>query len=162
MAELNPRPMIFAMSNPTTQAECTAEVAFRATGGRVVFASGSPFAAVEWAGRRHVIAQANNAYVFPGVGLGVMAGSLRRVTDEMFLAAADALARLLTPAELASGAIYPGITRLREVSVVVAEAVVRAGMPAGEVATPGVELAATIRAGQYQPKYPIRHAAEAQ
>jgi malate dehydrogenase (oxaloacetate-decarboxylating)(NADP+) len=156
MAELNPRPIVFAMSNPTSQAECTAEAAYRATGGRVIFASGSPFAAVDWAGRRHVVAQANNAYVFPGVGLGVMVGGLRRVTDEMFLAAADALAGLLTPAELASGAVYPGITRLREVSVVVAEAVVRAGMPAGPAATPGAELAASIRAALYQPKYPMR------
>ena len=77
------------------------------------------------------------------------------MTEEMFLAAADALARLLTPAELATGAVYPGITRLREASVVVAEAVVRAGPPAGEAATPGADLAATIRAWQYQPRYPV-------
>jgi malate dehydrogenase (oxaloacetate-decarboxylating)(NADP+) len=149
------------MSNPTSQAECTAEAAYRATGGRVVFASGSPFAPLEWAGRRQVIAQANNAYVFPGVGLGVMAGGLRRVTDEMFLAAADALAGLLTPAELASGAVYPGITRLREVAVVVAEAVLRAGAPAGPAAGSGAEPAASIRAALYQPEYPARLPAEA-
>ena len=83
------------------------------------------------------------------------------MTEEMFLAAADALAQLLTPAELATGAVYPGITRLREVSVVVAEAVVRAGMPGGRAATPGAELAATIRAGQYQARYPVRPSAEA-
>jgi malate dehydrogenase (oxaloacetate-decarboxylating)(NADP+) len=156
MAEINPRPIVFAMSNPTSQAECTAEAAYRVTGGRAVFASGSPFAPVGWAGRRHVIGQANNAYIFPGVGLGVLVAGLRRVTDAMFLAAADALAGMLTAAELAGGAVYPEITRLREVSVVVAEAVARAGMASAPVAIPEPELAAAIRGALYQPKYPSR------
>jgi malate dehydrogenase (oxaloacetate-decarboxylating)(NADP+) len=155
MGELNPRPIVFAMSNPTSQAECTAEAAYRVTGGRAVFASGSPFAPVEWAGRRNIIGQANNAYIFPGVGLGVLVGGLRRVTDGMFLAAADALAGMLTPAELADGAVYPGITRLREVSVVVAEAVALAGLPAGTGPTLE-ELAAAIRMAEYRPRYPSR------
>ncbi|HET9038996.1 MAG TPA: malic enzyme-like NAD(P)-binding protein, partial [Gemmatimonadales bacterium] len=99
--------------------------------------------------------QANNAYIFPGVGLGVLVGGLRRVTDGMFLAAADALAGMLTPAELADGAVYPGITRLREVSVVVAEAVALAGLPAGTGPTLE-ELAAAIRTAEYRPRYPSR------
>ncbi|MGE5232017.1 MAG: NAD-dependent malic enzyme, partial [Deltaproteobacteria bacterium] len=155
MAEINPRPIVFAMSNPTAQAECTAEAAYRATGGRVVFASGSPFADVEWEGRHHHVAQANNAYVFPGVGLGVVTCRLRRVTDSMFLAAADALATAASPAELEDGAVYPAISRLREVSLQVAEAVARVGFaeelaPAPEPAN----LREHLRAAVYEPAYP--------
>ncbi len=155
MVEINARPIVFAMSNPTSKAECTAAQAYRATGGRVVIASGSPFADVEWAGRRHTIAQANNAYVFPGLGLGIVACGLRRVTDGMFLAAADALAAATAPAELEGGAVYPAISRMREVSLQVAEAVARQGYEEGvtEVSDPsrGREL---IRAALYEPAYP--------
>ncbi len=155
MAEINPRPIVFAMSNPTAQAECTAEAAYRATGGRVVFASGSPFAAVEWEGRRHEVAQANNAYVFPGVGLGVVTCGLRRVTDSMFLAAADMLAEAVAPAELEGGAVYPAIARLREVSLLVAEAVARVGFGEGLASGPAqADLREHLRSAVYEPAYP--------
>jgi malate dehydrogenase (oxaloacetate-decarboxylating)(NADP+) len=152
MREVNPRPIVFAMSNPTSQAECTAGEAYGATGGTVVFASGSPFEPVEWAGRRYVVGQANNAYVFPGIGLGVVVGGIRRVTDGMFLAAADALAGTTSTAELAEGSVYPAITRMRDVSVRVAEAVIAAaGGPAGR-GEPGPRLE-SLRQALYDPEY---------
>jgi len=155
MADINPRPIVFAMSNPTAQAECTAAEAYGATGGRVVFASGSPFGSVEWEGRWYDVAQANNAYVFPGVGLGVVTCGIRRVTDAMFLAAADTLAAAATPAELDGGAVYPAISRLREVSLLVAEAVARVGFREGLSPEPEpANLRARLRSAVYEPAYP--------
>ena len=101
MGEIHPRPVVFAMSNPTICAECTAQAAYRATDGRVIYASGSPTTPADWRGRPRVVGQANNAYIFPGVGLGVVAARLPRLNDSMFLAAAEALAGLpLTPSRL--------------------------------------------------------------
>jgi malate dehydrogenase (oxaloacetate-decarboxylating)(NADP+) len=155
VANVNQRPIVFAMSNPTAHAECTAEDAYQATGGRVVFASGSPFRGVEWEGRRYEVAQANNAYVFPGVGLGVVTCGLRRVTDSMFLAAAEALAAATTPAELESGAVYPAIPRLREVSLLVAETVARVGFSEGLAPEPQpADLREHIRSAVYEAAYP--------
>ncbi len=125
MASLNLRPIIFAMSNPTSQAECTPAQAFRATNGQIVFASGSPFGSVEWGAQKRMVTQANNAYIFPGLGLAVVGCQIRQVTDSMFLAAAEALAAATTQAELEHGAVYPAIPRMREVSLAVAEAVAR-------------------------------------
>jgi malate dehydrogenase (oxaloacetate-decarboxylating)(NADP+) len=161
MAEINPRPIVFAMSNPTSQAECTAEEAYRATDGRVIFASGSPFAALEWQGRRQIVGQANNAYVFPGVGLGAVAGRLPRVTDGMFLAAAEALAEATTPAELGQGTVYPAITRLREVALRIAHAVVRAARAEGLTGMAEADLEQSIRDTVYQPAYPPAESAPA-
>jgi malate dehydrogenase (oxaloacetate-decarboxylating)(NADP+) len=154
MAEHNPRPIVFAMSNPTSCAECAAEEAYRATDGRVIYASGSPAAPLDWRGQQRVIGQANNAYIFPGVGLSVVAAGLPRISDAMFLAAAEALAGAVLPAELDRGAVYPGIDRLREVAVLVAKAVVSAarrelqGVMAPEV------FAQAIEEQLYQPSYP--------
>ena len=93
MSAINERPVVFALSNPTSKAECTAEQAYAWSGGRALFASGSPFAAVRRSsGRTLVPAQGNNAYIFPGIGLGAIAVGARRVTDEMFMAAARTLA----------------------------------------------------------------------
>ena len=157
MADSNTRPIVFAMSNPTSQAECTADQAYAATGGRVVFASGSPFGAVDWAGQRYPVAQANNAYIFPGLGLGIVVCRIRRVTDAMFLAAADALAAATTPAELERGAVYPAISRMRDVSVQVAEAVARTGYHEGLAVVPEpASLREYIRSALYEPIYPAR------
>jgi malate dehydrogenase (oxaloacetate-decarboxylating)(NADP+) len=155
MADLNPRPIVFAMSNPTSQAECTPAQAFRATNGRVVFASGSPFGSVDWDGRRNAVAQANNVYIFPGLGLAVVACHIQHVTDSMFLAAADALASATTPAELSQGLVYPAISRMREVSLAVAEAVARIGYREALAAAPEPRhLREYLRSALYDPMYP--------
>lgn len=123
MAEINRRPAIFALSNPTSQAECTAQQAYAWSEGRAIFASGSPFEDVDFEGRRYQPGQGNNVYIFPGVGLGVLSCRADRVTEPMFLAAARALAAQVTDAQLDRGAIYPPLSAIREVSARIALAV---------------------------------------
>ena len=154
MAAGVPRPVILALSNPTSRSECTAEEAYVHTGGAAIFGSGSPFAPVELDGRRFEPSQANNAYVFPGVGLGVTASAATRVTDRMFLAAADALAGLATDARVESGALFPPLAAIRDVSLAVGAAVARVAAEDG-LATRDLpaDLDAHLRAAMYQPRY---------
>jgi malate dehydrogenase (oxaloacetate-decarboxylating)(NADP+) len=154
MGRLNERPVILALSNPTSKAECTAEQAYTWTDGRAIFASGSPFPPFEFNGKTHVSGQGNNSYVFPGVGLGVIATDARHVTDEMFFVAAKTLASLVTEADLAKGCVYPDLQRIREVSGHIATAVAEVAF-ARDLA--GIQrprdVAAHVRRHMYEPKY---------
>ena len=120
MARINRRPIIFALSNPTSRSECTAEEAYQWSAGRAVFASGSPFQPVQYGDRRLVPGQCNNLYIFPAMGLAIYATRAKRATDEMFLAAARALAERVTPADLASGLVYPPQSAIFETEMHVA------------------------------------------
>lgn len=154
MARINERPILLALSNPTSRSECTAEQAYTWSEGRAIFASGSPFPPIEHGGRRFEPGQANNAYVFPGIGLGLIASRATHVSDEMFVAAARALSGQVTDADLEVGRLYPALTRLREVSVRVAEAVAQVAVEEGLAREElGDDVEGRIRALVFDPVY---------
>lgn len=154
MARDNARPIIFAMSNPTLKQECTAEEAYAWTGGQAIFASGSPSAPQIVAGATVVPGQANNAYIFPGVGLAIVAYGITRVTDEMFLAAAKTLAGEVSADDVARGSMYPPLERIRDVSVAVAAAVAEVATRQGLTTQPDPEDGILyIRSQMYEPVY---------
>jgi malate dehydrogenase (oxaloacetate-decarboxylating)(NADP+) len=155
MAIYNQRPIVFAMSNPTSKAECTAEEAYTWTEGRAIFASGSPFSPVTFKGKIYVPGQANNAYAFPGIGLGIIACEAMSVTDEMFFVAAKALANVVSEADLAQGRIYPPLTKIKEVSAAIATAVAEVAYNQGLARKPKPDdLSTYIKSQMYEPKYP--------
>jgi malate dehydrogenase (oxaloacetate-decarboxylating)(NADP+) len=156
MAWINRRPIIFALSNPTSKSECTAAEAYGWTDGRAIFASGSPFEPVSLNEKVYVPGQGNNAYVFPGIGLGILASGAQEVTDEMFLAAAKALAAEVDEDDLACGRIYPPLNEIRAVSQQVAAAVATIAYQQKLATEPTPEnLCDAIRAQMYDPHYPI-------
>jgi malic enzyme len=159
MAALNDRPILFPLSNPTSKSECTAEQAIRWSDGRAVVATGGPSDPVVHLGRTHRVGQGNNAFVFPGVGLGLWVGGVRRVTDAMFLDAARVLAKMVSAADLDQGAVYPQLTRIRDCSHAVGCAVIRRAVAEGH-ASPGIlaSLDETVRNAMWFPTYrPVRY-----
>ena len=154
MAKLNDRPIIFALSNPTSRSECSAEQAYYHTQGRALFACGSPYDPVKLDGQRFVPRQGNNSYIFPGVGLGVIASGARLVTDEMFMAAAHTLAQSVTEADLAQGSLYPALPRIREVSAQIASAVADVAYQRGLAhGPPPNDLLGYVQSRMYDPHY---------
>jgi malate dehydrogenase (oxaloacetate-decarboxylating)(NADP+) len=155
MARINERPIVFALSNPTSKSECTAADAYKATQGRALFACGSPFDPVTLQGKTFVPRQGNNSYIFPGVGLGAIVSRASRITDEMFMAAARTLAGLVGADDLAQGSLYPALGRIREVSAHIAVAVATVAFERGLAGIPAAaDLPALIRASMYEPQYP--------
>jgi malate dehydrogenase (oxaloacetate-decarboxylating)(NADP+) len=154
MSELNERPIIFALSNPTANSECTAEQAYTWSDGQAIFASGSPFDPVTYSGQTFVPGQGNNSYIFPGVGLGVVAAEARQVTDEMFMAAAKTLAEIVTEDDLAQGRIYPSLKMIREVSAQIGAAVAAVAYEQNLARAPRPDdLLAHVKGKMYEPVY---------
>jgi len=155
MSAINERPIIFALSNPTSKAECTAEQAYSWSGGRAIFASGSPFEPVTYANQTYIPGQGNNVYIFPGVGLGAIVSGASRVTDEMFLVAAHTLAKQVSENELSKGCVYPPLSMIREVSAEIAYEVAKLAWSQGltDKAQPG-DIMAEIKKQMFKPVYP--------
>jgi malate dehydrogenase (oxaloacetate-decarboxylating)(NADP+) len=154
MGEVNSRPVIFALSNPTSRAECTAQQAYEWTDGRAIFASGSPFDSVTLSGQTFRPGQGNNAYVFPGIGLGAIACNTSRISDEMFLAAAHTLADSVTEEDLHAGTIYPPLADIRMVSLAIAVAVAEKAWQQGLACDSRPEYLETMIADMmYSPSY---------
>merc|ERR1719370_2361957 len=135
MASYNEAPIIFALSNPTSMAECTAEEAYIHSDGRAVFASGSPFPTFHGFGKTYEPGQGNNAYIFPGASLAVIAAGLHHISDSVFLSAAEGLADMVTEDDIAVGRLYPPLQNIREISVKIATKVAEEAYANGTAST---------------------------
>jgi malic enzyme len=154
MAAAAPAPLIWPLSNPTSCAEATPSDILAWSDGRAVVATGSPFAPVAVDGRSRTISQANNVYIFPGVGLAAIAGHLKSVPDEAFIVAAKRLAALTAQSAPAGGALYPPLADLRAISREIAVAVIEAGATAGWAsAADGARAAELVDGAMWAPNY---------
>ncbi|KRZ06998.1 NADP-dependent malic enzyme, mitochondrial, partial [Trichinella zimbabwensis] len=155
MAKLNDRPIVFALSNPTSKSECTAEQAYKFTDGRAIFASGSPFDKVEYGGKVFYPGQGNNSYIFPGVALGAICSMTRHIPDDVFLIAAQVLSDLVTEKHMEEGRVYPPLKVVREISVKIAAAVAEQCYEEGEAACypKPKDMEAFIRSKVYSYEY---------
>jgi malic enzyme len=154
MAAHTAAPIVLPLSNPTAQAEATPEQVLAWTGGRALVATGSPFPPVTTGGRTRAVGQANNVFVFPGVGLGAIATRAREITDRMFLVAATTLAGLVSDDRLAAGGLYPRLADLRQVSRTIAVAVGQEAVRAGLAKLPaGEDVEAAVDAAMWTPDY---------
>jgi malic enzyme len=156
MARHVPRPLVFPLSNPTTSAEANPADVLRWTQGRAVMATGSPFGSVEWEGRTIRVSQGNNAYIFPGMGLGALVAETREVTNVMFAVAAETLAGLVSEADLAEGLVFPPMRDLRKVTARIAEAVVKEARDRG-LGRPyaDAEIGPAVASAMWEPDYPV-------
>jgi malate dehydrogenase (oxaloacetate-decarboxylating)(NADP+) len=154
MSLVNERPIIFPYSNPTSHAECTAEQAYTWSKGKAVFASGSPFAPVTYEGKTFTPGQGNNVFIFPAMGLAIFATEAKRVTDEMFITAAEAVAEQVTQEDFEKGLIYPQVKDIMKVSlnvaVKIAEEIFKSGLAGIEKPS---DLLLFIKGKMYVPEY---------
>ena len=154
MSRLNDRPIVFALSNPTEHAECTPEAAYEWSRGKALYAAGIQFPPVSYGGRAFLPGQANNFYIFPAVGMAIYATQTKRVTDEMFIEAARALAEQVTPAQLKQGLLFPPQSNILETEIKVAARVVKVAYDSllATVDRPA-DYEAVIRSQVYKPEY---------
>jgi len=163
MASFNKTPVIFALSNPTSKAECTAEQVYEHSEGRALFASGSPFPTYTGFGKTYEPGQGNNAYIFPGTSLAVICTGIHHISDSVFLSAAEGLADLVTDADLSVGRLYPPLSTIREISIKIAVKVAEEAYREGYASTyPKPEnMEAFIRLQLYNYNYstslPVRY-----
>ncbi len=154
MTALNDRPVVFALSNPTNKSECSAEEAYQWSEGRAVFASGSPFNPVEYNGKTFYPGQGNNAYIFPGVGLGTVISKSKFVVDEMFIIAAKTLASMVGEEDLEKGRMYPSLKSIRDISLNIATAIAEYAFDHGLAQVPRPEnIYQCVKEEVYQPEY---------
>jgi malate dehydrogenase (oxaloacetate-decarboxylating)(NADP+) len=154
MARLNRRPIVFAYSNPTDHAECSAEQAYRWSEGRALYAAGVPFPPVRVGNKTLIPGQGNNLYIFPAVGLAIYATKAKRVTDEMFIVAARAVADQVTPAELDESLLYPPQSDILKTEVTTARKVCEVIFDRGLAGVPKpADLSAFLKAQLYHPEY---------
>jgi malate dehydrogenase (oxaloacetate-decarboxylating) len=153
MAARVPGPIVMPLSNPTAKSEAHPADVLAWTDGRAIVATGSPFDPVMVGGRSHLIGQANNVFIFPGLGLGAIVARAREVTDAMFLVAATTLAELTPPERLAQGALYPRLAELRQISRAIAVAVAREAHDCGVAAGPYEDVETAVDAAMWQPSY---------